>query len=100
MRVVGNFIAGGLLVITVGLLSNAQAIVLGDIQVKSLLVQPLKATISISELDNLVVKNLEVGLAGVTDYEKLGLQYLLKNTQIPSDEAMSILINKVKLKFE
>ncbi len=75
VRVVGNFIAGGLLVITVGLLSNAQAIVLGDIQVKSLLGQPLKATISISELDNLVVKNLEVGLAGVTDYEKLGLQY-------------------------
>ncbi len=58
-------------------MTEANALVLGDIQVDSTIGQPLNARISISELTDADVQQFKVRLAGDQDYKKLGLQYPL-----------------------
>ncbi len=56
-------------------MSQANALVLGDIHVDSKIGQPLNARISIAELTEADVQQFEARLAGDQDYRKLGLQY-------------------------
>jgi hypothetical protein len=57
------------------LAANAHAMVLGDIDVKSHLGQPLSARIEIADLQDAEAAQLKIRMAGGDDYQKLGLQY-------------------------
>ena len=58
-------------------MTQANALVLGDIHVDSTIGQPFNARISIAELTDAGVQQFKARLAGDQDYIKLGLQYPL-----------------------
>ena len=64
-----------ILSIAVVFMGNADALVLGDIQVISLLGQPLNARIALIDLSDADVLKFNAGMAGLEDYKKLDLQY-------------------------
>ncbi len=64
-----------ILSIAVVFMVNADALVLGDIQVTSLLGQPLNARIALIDLSDADVLKFNAGMAGFEDYKKFGLQY-------------------------
>lgn len=55
--------------------ANADALVLGEIQVASHLGQPLSARIGFADISDAEVQQLTVRLAGIEEYRKLELQY-------------------------
>lgn len=56
-------------------MTQAEALVLGEIQVQSPLGQPLQAQVAIVDSGNLDASQLETRLAGFEDYQRFGLQY-------------------------
>ncbi len=61
--------------VAVFFMAEANALVLGNIQVDSAVGQPLIARISIEELTNADVQQFKARLADDQEYKKLGLQY-------------------------
>lgn len=56
-------------------MANADALVLGEIQVNSTLGQPLSARIAFVDLSDVDALQLKIRLAGSDEYNKLGLQF-------------------------
>lgn len=63
-----------LLLLIIAGIANADALILGEIQVSSMLGHPLSARIAFTDLSDVDARELKIRLAGIEDYKKLGLQ--------------------------